>query len=346
MKVDYIIVGLGIGGIALCETLRKRNKSFVVFDSGIHCATAASGGVVNPTILKRFNTPWNTEIFYPPAVSFYEELSHFLAIPCCRFVPIDRIFSSVEEQNNWFVASDKKRMRPYLKAHVVPNFNDCLIAPLGFGEVNGSMQLSIADILLTYRSKLRDAFILREESVDYNNIRYFDGEIIYKTFAAGAILFAEGPQVVMNPFFPKGAIIPNKGEYLIIHAPDLKLKRLIKGNHYIIPIGDDRYKVGATFEGVRSDWDPSPGIKEFLESELRRMISCPFVVESELVGIRATTDDHKPLIGRAANYENMAFLNGLGTRGLMMAPHLADLLISHFEEGHTIPYEMDISRLY
>ncbi|MGB0261074.1 MAG: NAD(P)-binding protein [Flavobacteriaceae bacterium] len=34
MRVDYIVVGLGLAGLAFCEQLRKNNKSFVVFDHG------------------------------------------------------------------------------------------------------------------------------------------------------------------------------------------------------------------------------------------------------------------------------------------------------------------------
>ena len=53
-KVDYIIVGLGIAGLSLCEVLLKANKSFVVIDQGTDAATLVSGGVFNPVVLKRF----------------------------------------------------------------------------------------------------------------------------------------------------------------------------------------------------------------------------------------------------------------------------------------------------
>ena len=33
MKVDYIIVGLGLAGLSFIETLEKNNKSYVVFEN-------------------------------------------------------------------------------------------------------------------------------------------------------------------------------------------------------------------------------------------------------------------------------------------------------------------------
>src|SRR5690606_3296393 len=102
-KVDYIIVGLGIAGISLCEELLKHNKSFTVIDNGTKGSTAKSGGVFNPTVLKRFTAAWNASAFFPAAVNFYTGLSKKLKQKIFTETPILRIFKSVEEQNNWSV---------------------------------------------------------------------------------------------------------------------------------------------------------------------------------------------------------------------------------------------------
>ena len=57
-EVDYIIVGFGLAGIAFCEQLEKRNKSFIVFDNGIDGASRIAAGLYNPVILKRYTLPW------------------------------------------------------------------------------------------------------------------------------------------------------------------------------------------------------------------------------------------------------------------------------------------------
>ena len=39
-----------------------------------------------------------------------------------------------------------------------------------------------------------------------------------------------------------------KGELLLVRIPDLKLNKIIKSNVFIIPLGNDVYKVGATYD--------------------------------------------------------------------------------------------------
>src|SRR5690554_3648152 len=74
-EVDYIIVGMGIAGISFCEQAIENNKSFVVFDKLQLGATAKSGGVLNPVILRRFTPFWKNAEFYPVTKSFYSKLA-------------------------------------------------------------------------------------------------------------------------------------------------------------------------------------------------------------------------------------------------------------------------------
>ncbi|HFS67189.1 MAG TPA: FAD-dependent oxidoreductase, partial [Flavobacteriia bacterium] len=54
MKVDYIIVGLGLAGISFIERLKEHHKSFVVFENNSQNASKVASGLFNPVILKRF----------------------------------------------------------------------------------------------------------------------------------------------------------------------------------------------------------------------------------------------------------------------------------------------------
>ena len=95
--IDYIIVGLGIAGICICEQFQKHGKSFVVVDNGEKGATANSGGVFNPTVLKRFTAAWNASVFFPVAVNFYRQLSAKLNETVFDETPIHRIFKTAEQ---------------------------------------------------------------------------------------------------------------------------------------------------------------------------------------------------------------------------------------------------------
>jgi glycine oxidase len=61
MEVDYIIVGLGLAGLAFVEELLEAKKSFVVFENNSQTSSLVAGGVYNPVILKRFSPVWNAK---------------------------------------------------------------------------------------------------------------------------------------------------------------------------------------------------------------------------------------------------------------------------------------------
>ena len=112
--LDYIIVGSGIAGIAFAETLLQQNKTFLVFDNHSQNSTRIAGGLYNPVILKRFSEVWNAKQQLEIADLFYKTIEAKLSIQVDYKMPIYRKFFSVEEQNNWFTASDKPNLAPFL----------------------------------------------------------------------------------------------------------------------------------------------------------------------------------------------------------------------------------------
>jgi glycine/D-amino acid oxidase-like deaminating enzyme len=61
-------------------------------------------------------------------------------------------------------------------------------------------------------------------------------------------------------------------------------------------------------------------------------------------GIRPTVLDRRPLLGKHPKYQNLAVFNGLGTRGIIYAPALAEILYEHLENATNLDTEMDIDR--
>ena len=71
MKLDYIIVGLGLAGLSFAEQLIKAKKSFMVFEDSSQTSSLVAGGVYNPVILKRFTPVWNAKEQLKVALPFY-----------------------------------------------------------------------------------------------------------------------------------------------------------------------------------------------------------------------------------------------------------------------------------
>lgn len=343
-EVDYIIVGLGIAGLSFCEQLEKHGKSFVVFDGQQPSATQVSGGVFNPVVLKRFTIAWNAKEHLEESLPFYEHLSQKLNIPIFSQEPIYRILTSVEEQNDWAVASDKFELSPYLSAEIDANTNASVVAPFGFGKVRNSGRIFPSEVLSAYREYLQKKDSLSAETFDYDQLSEENNTIHYKNLSAKKIVFAEGVLVTNNPFFPKEYLSPNKGEFLLIKAPELKLPFLLKGPVYIIPLGEDLYKVGATYSRDDLGYAATQKAEDEIVSKLKKMVSCPFTIVSQEIGIRPTTKDRRPLMGMLSESKNKVFFNGLGTHGIMGAPLLSKMLYEHVAMQIELPKEVDINR--
>src|SRR5210317_1277606 len=115
LKVDYIVVGSGLAGVLFSDVLRKNNKSFIVIDDESQKSSLVAGGLYNPVILKRFTPVWKAKEQLEIALPIYKELENYLGKTIDYKLPVFRLFSSIEEQNNWFSACDKINLTEYME---------------------------------------------------------------------------------------------------------------------------------------------------------------------------------------------------------------------------------------
>ena len=343
MKFDYLIVGFGLSGLMLCETLRKRGKSFVVFSNKSQQASIVASGLYNPVVLKRFNKAWDADKQLPLAMSVYKNLELFLGIKIDYKLPIHRIFSSVEEQNNWVIASDKISLKPFLISDIKSNLNPNICAPFGYGEVKNTGRIDTKSLLSSYFNFLNVKEIILDETFDYDELKISE-KITYKNVESKKIIFSEGFGLKLNPFFNYLPLEGTKGELLIINSPKLNSDVVIKSSVFVIPIGDHNYLVGSTYSWNDFNNNPTTNAKYELLKKLNNLILCPYKIVSQRAGIRPTVVDRRPLVGQHNSHENIYVLNGLGSRGVLIAPTVANALIDFIEDNVPLPKEINISR--
>ncbi len=131
-----------------------------------------------------------------------------------------------------------------------------------------------------------------------------------------------------------------------MNAPKLKLNEMIKSSLFIIPLGNDLYKVGATYSREDYSIHTTKEAREELVSKLTKILSCSFNVVDQVAGIRPTTRDRKPFLGTLKESNIKVFYNGLGTRGITSAPSLAKELYQNLENGEALDKEINIKRYY
>ena len=344
MNYDYIIVGSGLASIMFAEQLRLHNKSFVVISNRSQQASVVASGLYNPVVLKRFTATWNAAAHLESAIPKYVELEQLLGLKLDYVFPIHRVFNSIKEQNNWFLACDKSILTNFLNPEIIPNTNSAVKAPFGFGAVNFTGRIDTQLLIESYREFLlkRNQYI--EETFEYIDVKDNREGVEYRTLKARKIVFTEGFGVHKNPYFKYLPLEGTKGELITIHAPTLKLVVILKSSIFVIPMGEDRYLVGSTYEWTDKTNEPTQKSKIELIEKLERLIGCDYEIVDQRAGIRPTVVDRRPLVGQHPSHKNMHVLNGLGTRGVLVAPSMAKALYDSIEKGASLPAEIDISR--
>ena len=75
MIYDFIVVGHGLAGAILAETLRSRgNKVLVIDEPKANSASRVAAGLLNPVAGKRFAKSWLADTLVPAADAFYDAL--------------------------------------------------------------------------------------------------------------------------------------------------------------------------------------------------------------------------------------------------------------------------------
>ncbi|BAO76342.1 NAD(P)/FAD-dependent oxidoreductase [Winogradskyella sp. PG-2] len=343
-QVDYLIVGCGLASVAFCEQLRAHRKSYLVFDDQSQKSSLVAAGLYNPVILKRFSEVWKAKTQLELALPLYSNIENDLNIKVDYPLRILRRFTSIQEQNKWFTASDKPALETFLSTQLVKNTNSEIEAPYGFGEVLHAGRVDTELLISCYKDFLKQNDCLKDITFQHSTVQFEANLILYKNYKASHLVFAEGFGVKHNPYFEDIPLTGSKGEILTIKAPELKIDYAIKSSVFVIPIGGDLYNVGSTYDNEDKSNLPTEKAKTELLLKVKSFIKCDFEVVRHVAGVRPTVKDRRPLVGRHSEYNNLYVLNGLGTRGVMIAPYVAKELFKFIENNEALDAEIDIKR--
>ena len=137
-----------------------------------------------------------------------------------------------------------------------------------------------------------------------------------------------------------------KGETLTIKTR-WKTDVILNRGVYIVPGSvSGEFRVGSTYNVN----DHSPGSSEEgraeLEARLGELMVNPYEVVGQNWGIRPTAPDRRPILGRHSEFGQLVIFNGLGTKGVSLAPYFSGLLYRWLEMGDPLPKEVDVTRYY
>ena len=346
MNVDFIIVGQGLAGTCFAFELIRQKKTFIIIDQYVSTSPSQVAlGVYNPIILKWFTKPWKIDeqlnIFY----SFYDELSQFLNISSYNAIGIYKYLNTAGDQNNWLTKSKSAYKSQYMSSELFTLPNKQLINSHFYGYINHAGRIDVQHLLKSFRDYCLNINRIIEKSFIYKELIVNKEEVIYNNITAKNIIFCEGPSAISNPYFNKLNYSLNKGETVTILSKELNLNQIIHAGLLLVPLGHDKYIIGSTYDSNYMHKNSELVKKEELLFKLNKIIKCSYQILDQQAGLRPSTNDRRPLIGAHSHYNNMYILNGLGTRGVLLAPYLSHCLAHNIYHNKLLDTECNINRI-
>ena len=344
-QFDYIIVGQGLAGTVLSFRLQQLGKTVLVIDKHRELTSSKiAPGAYNPMVLKRFTPCWMVEKQLDPLYTFIREFEEKFELTIHEPIKLHRLFKSVQEQNLWMEKSEKKSLAAFMNPSFIPNTNQFIDATFGYGEVNHSGRVRLGAMIAAFRTHLLFENALIDEDFDFSSLSYTNDSVTYKSFTASKIIFCEGHRLSLNPLFNYLPLMRTKGELLTVRIKGLNLKEHLKSSVSILPLGDDLYKVGATFNWDEKDELCTENAKSDLLARLSSIVNMPVELINHEAGLRPTVKDRRALIGQHPVHKSLFVFNGLGARGLLISPLLSLEFASYLEQGTSLNTEVNINR--
>ncbi len=345
-EFDYIIVGQGIAGTVLAYSMIKEGLSVLVIDDKTlsSCSKVAAGNF-NPIVFKRLVKSWMADELIPFSDKFYKDAEDFLGQEFYWKKEIVKIFAEENEKYFWLSKSTNEDTGKYLSEKITTDFfTDVVNNPIGCAFVKDAANLFVVKFLEDFRNYFLQQEILLDELFDFNELKVEPNSVSYKQFSAKKIIFCEGYKIANNPYFKWIPFKPAKGEVLIVKIENLPTDKIINKGVYILPIGDDLFIVGTTYDWVNLNDIPTEKARNDISEKLSKVIKVPFEIIDQQAGVRPSVSDRRPVIGLHPELRSIGVFNGMGTKGVMLAPYFSKQFIEFLKNNTPLNKEVELTR--
>jgi glycine/D-amino acid oxidase-like deaminating enzyme len=347
-KLDFIIVGQGIAGSVLALSLIKAGYTICVINQpNLSNSSKIAAGIWNPIVFKRLTKSWLADNLIPELLTFYEYWEKELNTDLIYKRSIIKPFTEDQEKALWLKkANDHQLENSFLDKQVYENLKiDEYYLVKSYSKVLQAGNLDVAHFLESTKNYIKENQNYIEEEFDYSQLVVTPQEITYKNITAKNSIFCDGHLITKNPYFNWIPMKPAKGETLTIHCPDLQLKNdIFNKGFFMMPLGNDLFKVGATYEWEQLNDIPTEKGKSELTQKLNSILTSPYKIVSHDAGIRPSVIDRRPVVGEHPNFKNLFIFNGLGTKAVMLAPYFAKQLVNYIHNNSAIDSEVNPAR--
>ncbi len=315
----------------------------------VQTSSKVAAGLVTPITGSRAAASWRWNEFYPAANLFYRQVERTVGAVLWQVEPALRVLHNQAErelfEGKWIgKSSDDESVSIGAEWISEPNTSG-LKAPFGMCSMKPAARLNT----LAYLAETQRFF--EANGAFYRFDLQCDSDIVFEPLSteytvniaalrlAGKwIAFCQGIAARENRFFADLPLHPARGDILLVKSPGVAFDRVIHHDAWAIPMGEQRFLVGATYDRV-SLQDPAEPSDEknsqFRDELMQRWESLTegsfqggqHTVLEQRWAVRPASYDRHPLIGPHDEHANAFCLNGLGSKGTLMAPRLAEMAL-------------------
>lgn len=345
---DYLLIGHGIAGAVLARELRGRGHRVLVYDEPRpDAASRVAAGLMNPVAGKRFALTWRALETLPYAVAYYQQLGQELGTEFLAETTILKVFGSVQEQQQMLARAEQNPWAGFVASiDTAPIERPGLLAPHGGAWLRGGGYVRVAELLAALARQGTAEGWLREETFTWENVVSDAAGVAYAPgrVRARQVVCCQGAAALSCPHFSWLPLTPNQGEVLAVEVPGLSEEQVLNRGAYVVPDGAGRFRVGATYR-----WPPfAPAGSETGENELLARLAgltpLPYRVLGLRHGVRPAVRDRRPLLGRHPALPWLSVFGGFGSKGVSLAPRLAQQMADYLAGQGEIWPEADVLR--
>jgi glycine oxidase len=345
LEYDYLILGQGLAGTILSYQLLEAGYKVLVIDKiNPNSSSQVAAGLVNPLTGRRVVKSWMADTLIPFAFNFYEEIGKKFNETFFIRKDILEVINSAEQLNEWTSRMNEKGLQNYSGGTASKeNYTGKIMNFISLIRIGSSGWLNIPLFLSTFRKFFEDHSALLDEVFDYSDLEIEKEEIRYGLIRSKRIIFCEGFRTLQNPLWQNLPLIPAKGEILTIGCDELPQEYILMSGIFLIPMGDNLFRCGSTYEWDFTNELPSEQGKLKLVSQLNDFLKLPYTIIDHRAGVRPTVKDRRPLLGVHHSHPNVFLFNGMGTKGVTLIPwfsrHFIDFLENKTELDDEVNYQ-------
>lgn len=351
MPEVFGVIGGGLAGTL--TTLRLATKGFTVYwwdDFSDDMASLKAAGLFNIFTGRNPTLTWHAREIRDSFHRFLDSDSGKIFLPFVQLKRLYRPFNSEEHRNEWLAkitwpAYDSLLTLQDDSIDQAENpFGGIWVEEVGWLDVPAFLQEARLLIQKNYPNvyPMNDFFHSERVNLEERSFIYDKQTLTYDH-----LIFCEGMFADTNALWRPYIFIQElKGQLLRLQA-DIDLPYIIVNQYgFMIPTGNGIWTVGSTYEHTYDHIHPTGEARDLLCEAFEASFSIPvkYEVIDHWTGIRPTTPDHKPIIGRHPLYGNLWILNGLGTKGVLLSCYGSELLTNHILDNQPLPHEVRPAR--